>query len=151
MKKANDLVLFVYADASVQPAATGLGVVIKNVNGKLIAWRSKPTRPMTCNEAEYAALILALEEARWFNPTIVHVYSDSRLVVEQMHGWISVTSPLLRPLHQQARRLKERFKQITFTHIPREWNQLADALAEQALANATPGMVQRKSRIGNWK
>lgn len=132
MKNAQKSVLFVYADASVQPNATGLGAVIKDVDGKLIAWRNKPARVMTCNEAEYAALIFALEEALKLNPSVVHVYSDSRLVVEQIHGWIAVNSPALKPLHRQARALRSRFKRLTLTHIPRERNQLADAIADEA-------------------
>lgn len=45
---------------------------------------------MTCNEAEYAALIFALEQARTFAPQEVRVFSDSKLVIEQMRGWIRV-------------------------------------------------------------
>jgi ribonuclease HI len=128
-------VLFVYADASVQPEATGLGAVIRDERGKLIAWRNKAARPMTCNEAEYAALIFALEQAREFSPREVQVFSDSRVVVEQMRGWISVHSYNLRPLHRQARELAAQFRRVSFTHIPREQNQLADAIADDAIAS----------------
>ena len=128
--------LYVYADASVQPHATGLGAVIKNEAGRLIAWRNKRDRTMTCNEAEYAALIFALEEALKFNPSVVHVYSDSRIVVEQIQGWVSVNSVTLKPLHRRARALRERFKQLTITHIPRERNQLADAIADEAISES---------------
>ena len=126
-------VLFVYADASVQPEATGLGAVIRDERGELIAWRNKADRAMTCNEAEYAALIFALEQAREFAPKEVKVFSDSRLVVEQMRGWISVHSHNLRPLHRQAKQIARQFERISFTHIPRERNQLADAIADDAI------------------
>ena len=127
-------ILFVYADASVQPNATGLGAVIRDERGELIAWRNKAAPAMTCNEAEYAALIFALEQAREFAPKEVKVFSDSRLVVEQMRGWISVHSHNLRPLHRQAQRIARQFERISFTHIPRERNQLADAIADDAIA-----------------
>jgi probable phosphoglycerate mutase len=145
-------VLFVYADASVQPEATGLGAVIRDERGELVAWRNAqhpvdkadkatlaPARSagVTCNEAEYAALIFALEPAREFAPKEVKVFrlwADSRLVVEQMRGWISVHSPNLRPLHRQAKHIAGQFAQISFTHIPRERNQLADAIADDAIA-----------------
>lgn len=140
-KSANG-VLFVYADASVQPNGTGLGAVIKNVDGKLIDWRNKSAPAMTCNEAEYAALIFALEETLKFKPRTVHVYSDSRLVVEQMRGYISVNRSNLKQLHQQARALQERFEICTFTHIPRDLNQLADAIADEA-ARKTVNSEQR--------
>lgn len=131
--KAQDGVLFVYADASVQPNVTGLGAVIRDARGKVLACHSKSARAMTCNEAEYAALIFALEEALKFKPSTVHAYSDSRLVVEQVLGYISVHSPVLKPWHRQARTLRQRFKQLTLTHIPRERNQLADAVADEAV------------------
>lgn len=60
-------VLVAYMDASVQPKATGLGVAIKDERGKLIAWRNKGAPAMTCNQAEYAALIFALERALCIN------------------------------------------------------------------------------------
>ena len=125
--------LFVYADASVYPLATGLGAVIKDERGTLIVWRNKAARAMTCNEAEYAALIFALEEALKLKPSTAHVYSDSKVVVEQMNGWIAVNSAKLKPLHRRARELSQRFKQLTITHIPRERNQLADAIADEAV------------------
>jgi ribonuclease HI len=128
-------VLLVYADASVQPGATGLGVAIHDEHGQLIAWRNKATSAMTCNEAEYAALIFALEQARDFSPREVRVFSDSRLVVEQMRGYIRVNSHGLRPLHRRARELAQRFEQVTFTHVPRDRNQLADAIANEAIAS----------------
>jgi hypothetical protein len=46
------LVLHVYADASVQPTASGLGLAIKDAQGRLIAWKSKAAPAMTCNEAD---------------------------------------------------------------------------------------------------
>ena len=88
---------------------------------------------MTCNEAEYAALIFALEQALSLGTKEVKVFSDSRLVVEQMRGWIRVRSSQLRRLHQRARNLVAQFERVTFTHIPREQNQLADAIADEAI------------------
>ena len=131
-------ILFVYADASVQPEATGLGAVIRDEQGNLIGWHNQAARAMTCNEAEYAALIFALEEALALAPKEVRVFSDSRLVVEQMRGWIRVHSDNLRPLHRRARQLAGQFERISFTHIPRERNQLADAIADDAIATRAP-------------
>ncbi len=139
-------ILHIYADASVQPHATGLGAVIKDERGKLIAWRNKPAHAMTCNEAEYAALIFALEQALEFSPRELRVYTDSRLVAEQMRGWISVHSPTLKPLHRRARELCQRFPIVTIEHIPREHNQLADAIAAEAVVNPHPIILPFRER-----
>jgi len=136
-------ILSVYADASVQPSATGLGVAIKDGQGKLIAWRNKTAQAMTCNEAEYTALIFALEQALSYAPKEVRVFSDSRLVVEQMRGWIAVRSAHLRRLHRRARELADRFERVSFTHVPRERNQLADAIADEAITLKAEAGVPR--------
>lgn len=144
---ANHRLLSVFSDASVQPYATGLGVAIKDEQGILIAWRCKPAKPMTCNEAEYAALVFALEQTLTFSPGEVYVYSDSRLVIDQMTGVNSVRSAELRALHQQARALAVRFACIRFKHIPRERNRLADAMANNAIESLV-GTAHSRARLG---
>ena len=52
-----------------------------------------------------------------------------------MTGRCAVHSPALKRWHAQACRLVRHFKAITFTHIPREANRLADALANEALTD----------------
>jgi len=39
----------------------------------------------------------------------------------------------LRPLHRRASALVEKFERVTFTHVSRERNQLADAIADDAV------------------
>ena len=128
--------LRVFADASVKANMTGLGLVIKNDRGAVTAWRGRRAGPMSCNEAEYAAVIFALEHALEAEASCsarsVVVHSDSRLVVEQMQGAIGVNSEALRPLHARAKALARRFSAIRFVHIPRGQNELADAMAEEA-------------------
>jgi ribonuclease HI len=124
--------IHIFTDASVKPNMTGIGMAIKDANGRLIAWRGKRDHAMTCNEAEYAALIFALEQALAYAAGEVWVYSDSKVVIEQMQGVINVNSDTLRPLYRTAHRLAQRFPCIRFTHIPREQNELADAMAEDA-------------------
>ncbi|MBI5652066.1 MAG: ribonuclease HI family protein [Chloroflexi bacterium] len=126
--------LAVYADASVYPHATGLGAVIKDARGNLIAWRKRAIGALTSNEAEYHALIFALEQAQTFAPRELQIFSDSKLVVEQMRGMYRVQNERLRALHRRAGALVERFERVTFTHISRERNQLADAIADDAVS-----------------
>jgi ribonuclease HI len=44
-----------------------------------------------------------------------------------------VKNPDLRPLYERARILMTRFAQVKLTHVPREENREADALANRAL------------------
>ena len=146
--------IHVFADASVKPNMTGLGLAVKDAGGHLIAWRGKRGPAMTCVEAEYAALIFALEQALGFDSGEVCVYSDSRVVVEQMQGVINVNSDTLRGLHHTARKLALRFERIHFMHIRRGLNELADAMAEDVChswgvrGGARDGQMRRADTSG---
>lgn len=124
----------VYCDAAVYPNATGLGVVIKDDAGNILAWRHQIMRAARgSNEAEYHALIFALEQAQQFSSQFIDCFSDNKLVIEQMRGYYRVRDEQLRNLHQRAQNLRDRFERVTFNHIARERNGLADAMAEEAI------------------
>src|SRR5262245_27206234 len=90
---------------------------------------------MTNNQAEYTALVRALEHSRRLgvdHRLIVH--SDSELMVKQMKGDYKVKNEELRGLYQQARRLAEEFKgDVAFKHVRRELNKRADESCNEAL------------------
>jgi ribonuclease HI len=127
--------LTLYCDGGIgdRKQGTGLGVVIRDEQHEIIGLVKQSLPPMTNNEAEYAALVLALEAVRQYRPRTVQVYMDSEIVVGQMQGRFLVRSVKLKQWHSQACRLVRRFQAVTFEHIPREANRLADALANEAL------------------
>lgn len=116
----------------------GLGVIVRNMQGQIIRWASRQAPSMTNNEAEYAALCLALELMAQEGIHTVHVYSDSKVMINQMRGYYQVHSAQLKIWHQRACQLARRIPKVTYTHIRRERNQLADALANEALQPALP-------------
>ena len=69
----------------------------------------------------------------------VTVRLDSLLVVNQMNGIFKVKNRELWPIHESAKELLKDFRKVTFTHIPRELNKLADAAANRAMDEAMPG------------
>lgn len=86
----------------------------------------------TNNEAEYAALIDALEkcaELKLVNPTIC---SDSELVIKQLKGEYKVKGENLKHLFARARQLALEVRP-NLLHVRREKNQIADLLANRAL------------------
>jgi ribonuclease HI len=88
----------------------------------------------TNNQAEYTALIRALEHAERIgtnHPLCIH--SDSELLVKQMNGEYRVKDEGLKPLYEQARRLASRFGSVSISHIPRAKNTWADHLYNAAL------------------
>lgn len=127
--------LSLYCDGAIgeDRRGTGAGVIIRNGRNEIIALVKRSLPAMTNNEAEYAALVLALEAAGRFRPRALKIYMDSEVVIGQMQGRFAVNSPALKRWHSQACHLARRFSQLTFIHIPREANRLADALANEAL------------------
>lgn len=87
----------------------------------------------TNNQAEYSALIHALEAAAELEADEVDVFSDSELLVRQMSGQYRVRNAALRPLFERARQLAGRFGRFALRHIPREQNTEADRLVNQAI------------------
>ena len=88
----------------------------------------------TNNQAEYTALICALEHAaRLGGQHRLRVNSDSELIVKQMNGEYRVKDEGLKPLYEQARRLASRFPSVEIRHIPRAQNARADRLYNAAL------------------
>jgi ribonuclease HI len=90
---------------------------------------------MTNNQAEYTALVRALEHALELGPEHpVLVRSDSELLVKQMNGQYRVKDEGLRDLYEEARDLVRRFRgPVTIRHVRREQNARADALCNEAL------------------
>lgn len=124
--------LIVYADASVRQECTGLGLAVRNARGKLLEWRGKPAPMMTNNEAEYAAIIFALELALRYAPLELELKSDSQVAIGQLRGECVVKDERLGVLNQRALGLAQRFNKVIFTYIPRKQNYLADAIANVA-------------------
>lgn len=90
---------------------------------------------MTNNQAEYTALVRALEHALKLGPKHrVVLHSDSELMVKQMKGEYKVKNEELRPLYQRAKDLAEEFTGgVNFVHVRRELNKRADQLGNLAL------------------
>jgi ribonuclease HI len=63
----------------------------------------------------------------------VEVRIDSELAVKQLLGMYAVKSPKLIHLHKEVLQLIAQFAECKLQHIPREANEAADKLANEAL------------------
>lgn len=117
------------------PGPAAAGVVIERIDGTIITQLGRYLGEMPNNQAEYRALILGLGLVGRFQPASVHVYMDSELVVRQMTGVYQVRDAMLRQLYREAMTLVDALPQVTFTHVRRAQNALADRLANTALNN----------------
>lgn len=85
----------------------------------------------TNNRSEYHAVLHALRWAYTGKFDQVDLFTDSRLVVQQINGVWRVHSPHLQPLWKQCQLAKDHVN-YTITWIPREQNDEADRLSHVA-------------------
>ena len=132
--KVKRLVIFTDGAAEPNPGPAAIGAIIKDEQGRLVASISRRIGQATNNQAEYKAIIAALEEATRLGAEEVDIKSDSELVVKQINGRYRVKRKTLKPLYQQVKQLISPLAGFTITHIPREQNIEADELANIALS-----------------
>ena len=125
----------IYADGASlgNPGLAAIGATLKDEQGRLVASISQAIGRTTNNQAEYRAVIAALEEATRLGAKEVAINLDSELIVKQINGEYRVKKAALKPLYQRVKQLQSRLKGFTITHIPRQQNKEADRLAHIAL------------------
>ena len=131
--KINSVIIFTDGASRGNPGPAAIGAIIKDTGGKLITSISQPIGRATNNQAEYRAIITALEQAINLGVSQVEIRSDSELVTRQINGQYRVKTASLRPLYLQVKQLQGQFKDFSITHIPRHQNREADRLANMAL------------------
>ena len=129
--------LRVYSDGASRgnPGISAIAFVIVTENGRLLKKYSKYVGIRTNNQAEYEALISALESASELTDQEVACYMDSELVVKHLNGEYQVRNPKLKALWSKVQELRQQFRRITFENVPRTDRHIeqVDHLANQAL------------------
>ena len=125
----------IYTDGGAEPnpGPGAIGVVIQDQDGKTITTISRSVGRVTNNQAEYMAVIAALEKALALGFDEVEIHADSELIVRQINGRYKVKNTNLKLLYQKVIQQKGRFKSFSITHIPRSLNKEADRLAGEAV------------------
>jgi probable phosphoglycerate mutase len=131
------IVAYIDGGARGNPGPAGFGVRLENEDAELIEEFGESIGVATNNVAEYRGLIAALEWARAHGHKVLHVRSDSLLLVQQMLGNYKVKNVGLQPLHAKARLLAYEIGRVTFEHVRRERNADADRLANAAMDGAS--------------
>lgn len=126
-KKTTELTI--YADGGSRgnpgPSASGYVILTKDEQ-RVLEQGGKYLGITTNNQAEYQAVKLGLESAKKFQPEKISFYVDSLLVANQLNGVFKVKNKELHPVHEAIKSLVEEFGEVTFEHVYREHNTLAD-------------------------
>lgn len=131
-----------YADGGSRgnPGPSASGYVLLDMSNQVVLSAGEYLGVTTNNQAEYQALKLGLERALAdFHAREVHVYMDSMLVVNQMKGIFKIKNRDLWPIHNACLELVQKFDKVSFDHVPRELNKLADEEVNKAMDEALKG------------
>ncbi|KAA3480212.1 RNA-directed DNA polymerase (Reverse transcriptase), Ribonuclease H [Gossypium australe] len=119
-------------DSASNAAGNGIGAVLIALNGDHYPFTSKLDFDCTNNMAEYEACIMGIHAAIEREIKVLEVYGDSALVIYQLKGEWETRDPKLIKYRKLVLELIKDFDDITFFYLPRDENQMADALATLA-------------------
>ena len=132
--------VFTDGGARGNPGIAGYGLVVTN-DGQILYQEYKFLGIKTNNQAEYSGLIAALtwlvNNKDTHQITEVHFNSDSQLMVRQIQGSYKVKASNIVPLFKTVKQLIDQLAlPYKFTDVRREYNKLADDLANRAMDSA---------------
>ncbi len=125
----------IYSDGGSRgnPGPSASGFVILNNDHQVVGEGGAFLGITTNNVAEYQAVYLALERAQEMGIREVDFRMDSQLVANQMNGIYKIKHKDLIPINNRIRELAGQFEKVTFSHVMREYNKLADGMVNKIL------------------
>lgn len=125
--------LFTDGGSRGNPGPGAYGYVLFDSAGNLQEKRGKYLGIVTNNQAEYEGLLAGIVAAREHKVTSLSCFLDSELVVKQLNGEYKIKDKNLKEKALQIMKIKNDLGAVTFTHIPRAKNSVADKLVNEAL------------------
>ncbi len=127
--------LIIYTDGGSRgnPGPAAIGGVIYDEKKNLVKRYSKFIGEKTNNQAEYQAIIEALNQAKEIKAKEIDIYLDSELLVGQLNRKFKIKNQELARAFVKIWNLSQNFKKVNFFYIPREKNKEADRLVNQAI------------------
>lgn len=133
------ITIFTDGSAKGNPGPSAIGVQMLGSNGKVILELSERIGNATNNFAEYQAVMRALQVAKdHFKEHTKDLHFEiklaSELVKKQLNNEEQINQPGLVPHFIEIHNMRvAAFPNITFTHVPRDLNNEANALVKEAL------------------
>ena len=101
------------------PGPAAIAFIIQSETGETLAKNARYVGSCTNNQAEYKALLAALEAAAALKADTVTCHSDSELIVKQLNGEYRVKNTELKAMWQKAREMRKLFREAKFVNVPR--------------------------------
>ena len=136
----NKLIIYTDGGSRGNPGPSAIGVVFADPEtGQVLKTYGERVEDGTNNEAEYKAIIFALKKAKALygkdkvKNMEIEIRMDSELACKQLSGEYKLSAKHIQELFIEVWNLKTDFSKVSFVHIPREQNKLADTAVNEAL------------------
>ncbi|RYC74714.1 reverse transcriptase-like protein [Candidatus Nanosyncoccus alces] len=130
---ANSVIISVDGASRGNPGPSGIGYCIHDNNGKITERRGEFIGFATSRMAEYYAMRKGIERAIELGYKSVRFISDSLMVVNQLNGIFHIKNQDIIPVYKDIQKKIENFDAVSFTHVPRSKNMIADSEANAAI------------------
>lgn len=130
---ANSIIINVDGASRGNPGPSGIGYVIHDNNGSIIEKGGEFIGFATSRIAEYCAMRKGIERAIELGYKTVKFVSDSLMVVNQLSGIFSIKNQDILPIYKDINEKIKNFEAVSFKHVPRSENTIADHEANQAI------------------
>lgn len=146
MSSSEKIIIHTDGGSRGNPGPAALGVVFFDERGKMLKSYGKPLGVRTNNEAEYEAVIFALQKAKLLyggekiKKMEFEIRMDSELIVSQLNGKYKIEEEKLQLLFLKIWNLKIDFGTLKIIHVPREKNKEADRMVNEALDKEQGGL-----------
>ncbi len=127
------IVAYIDGGSRGNPGPAASGFILSDQDGNPLLAKGIFLGTKTNNEAEYTALVKALEAALELKAEKIMIFGDSELLVKQINGQYKVKSEKILPLYEQATGFLAQFKKWKIEHVYREKNKIADGLVNESL------------------
>lgn len=133
----NKIVIYTDGGSRGNPGPAGIGVWIETLNKKY----GECIGIKTNNDAEYEALIFGLKKVKALlgkaktKQFEINCFLDSELVVKQLNHEYKLKEERIQKYFIEIWNLMLDFKKVTFSHVMREKNTIADGMVNEALDN----------------
>ena len=130
---ANGVTINVDGASRGNPGPSGIGYCIHDENGAIIERSGEFIGFATSRLAEFYAMRRGVERAIELGYKTVKFVSDSLMVVNQLNGIFKNKNQDTAPIYQDILSKLAYFDAVSFTHVPRSQNGIADAEANGAI------------------
>ncbi|MCX7765269.1 MAG: ribonuclease HI family protein [Candidatus Sumerlaeia bacterium] len=151
LKQAKRIKIFVDGTTYGNPGPSAFAFIVKDVNDNILYKGGEFIGNATNNIVEARGIISALSWALQHGKDLVHLFSDSELIVKQINGEYKIRNPQLAGLHKQIYELMRKFSFCEVVQIERSLNKEADKLADKILKQALSGSEQPENNLEEQK